>query len=184
MLTVPCREDHTERALGNSMAVAGASEQIGAYSVSATRRLEIPRLRWWKDGSVLERALFVNGTRGAGKTTLLPLISSHGRRTGAHFRGVRLGNARGIEASKSATGSRHSPDLPCGAVAADHTVRVSWELQADEVRSKRVSRVELEADDGVAVESFGESAQGVGAAAVLTAFDSGDHRLRGAHPLR
>ncbi|MDQ3781360.1 MAG: hypothetical protein M3349_00285, partial [Actinomycetota bacterium] len=35
--------------------------------------------------------------------------------------------------------------------------------------------VELESDHRVAVERFGESTQGIGAAAVLAALDSGDH---------
>lgn len=43
--------------------------------------------------------------------------------------------------------------------------------------------VELEADDGVAVEGFGEAAQGFGAGAVSAALDPGDHRLGGTHAL-
>lgn len=50
-----------------------------------------------------------------------------------------------------------------------------------EVRCAFLARAELEADHGVAIEGFGESAQGVGVGAVLAALDAGDHRLGGAH---
>ena len=49
------------------------------------------------------------------------------------------------------------------------------ELQPNEVRSKRLARLELKADDCVAVEGFAETSQGVGTAVVLSAFDAGDH---------
>lgn len=56
-------------------------------------------------------------------------------------------------------------------------------LQTDQIVARFLARVELEADDGVAVEGLGEASQGVGTAAVLTALDAGDHRLGGVHPL-
>jgi hypothetical protein len=47
-------------------------------------------------------------------------------------------------------------------------------LRAHEVRLSVAVGAEREADDGVAVEGFGEAAEGVGAGAVLAALDPGD----------